>query len=61
VNAETPVFTTGSFSSYAMSTPMRRTRSPCINSFHASVEAQLAMNRAFVTPSMRRADTVYAY
>jgi hypothetical protein len=29
VNAETIIFVTGSFSSYGMSTPMRRTRSPC--------------------------------
>jgi hypothetical protein len=46
VNAETTVFVTGSFSSYGMSTPMRRTRSPCCAlaaSGHAAVPPSPAM------------------
>jgi hypothetical protein len=47
VNAETEVFATGSFSSPGMSTPMRRTRSPCCaraTTGHAAALPSPAMN-----------------
>src|SRR6516164_2184900 len=56
MNAETPAFATGSFSSYGpMSTPMRRTRSPCCAraaSGHAAAPPKSVMNsRRLMTSS----------